>query len=194
MRTAKEKSMTEVAEFLYSNSDIGSNFREFASVYETLSDVWAQCPRPDWMLDILKRRNFGEAEKLERYIDSLSEQIDDVNEQGREWAQRAHFNYHPGVRQLEEEVESGKLSQSEARRRRLIWVQIVAYEATRYIFDDKVARFQFDSFFEQIVDKDAVPITDSDEIEFRCTLLNNQAELLRKSVGDPFGSRMISTR
>ena len=74
--------MTEVGEFLYTNSDIGSNLREFALGYETLSDVWANCPRPDWMLDILKRRNYRNAEKVEPYIDALSEQIDDVSEQG----------------------------------------------------------------------------------------------------------------
>ena len=71
--------MTEVGEFLYTNSDIGSNLREFALGYETLSDVWANCPRPDWMLDILKRRNYRNAEKVEPYIDALSEQIDDVS-------------------------------------------------------------------------------------------------------------------
>jgi hypothetical protein len=178
--------MTEVGEFLYTNSDIGSNLREFALGYETLSDVWANCPRPDWMLDILKRRKYRNAEKVEPYIDALSEQIDDVSEQGREWARRAHFNYQPGVRQLEEEVESGKLSRSEASRRRFIWVWITAYEATRYIFEDKIARFHFDNLFEQIVGKDVVRITDVDEIEFRCTLLHNQADLLRKSVGNPF--------
>src|SRR5438874_2319982 len=65
-----EASMTEVREFLYSNPDVGSSFREFALNYETLSDVWTNCPRPDWMLDLLKRRNYRDAEKVEPYIDA----------------------------------------------------------------------------------------------------------------------------
>jgi hypothetical protein len=116
----------------------------------------------------------------------LSEQIDDVSEQGREWAQRAHFSYRPGVEHLEEEAKSGKLSRSEARRSRFIWAWITAYEATRYIFDDRVARFHFDNSFEQVMDNDTFPITDVDEIAFRRNVFIEQANLLRGNVGNPF--------
>ena len=45
--------MTQVAEFLLRNSDVGKGLRDFSERYDRLSDVWENCVRWDWMFELL---------------------------------------------------------------------------------------------------------------------------------------------
>jgi hypothetical protein len=185
----KGERISEVTEFLSRNPDIGAEFREFALRYETLADVWKNCPRSNWMFRILNRCNYRNGEKLEGYIDWLSEQIDDANESALEEIRQRYFNYKGYVKQLEIEGQAGKLPQTEVRRRRFIWTRIVAEHATGYVLDNKVARAQFDKFTERFliaVAGEDSQIPDFDEIEIRLVLLKEQADKLRESMGNPF--------
>jgi hypothetical protein len=181
--------MSEVSEFLSRNPDMHPEFREFAAQYETLADVWKNCPRSHWMLLILRRQNYRKGEKLEGYIDWLSEQIDDANEAELERMRQTHFNYKGYAKKLEKEEEAKKLSPSEARRLRSIWMCDVAEDATRFVLDNKTAKAQFDKHTEKFLLADVgieVTTPEFDETGFRLDLLKKQADKLRDTVGNPF--------
>jgi hypothetical protein len=185
--------MTEVTEFLSANPLIGSALGDFSTHYEKLSDVWSNCYRPDWMLELLKRssdqkRDYQHADALEKYIESLRERMEDNCDQLTQDVE-CDFRYRQGVRHIQHEVESGKFSVFEGQRRSFIWLWLTAYEATRYFFEDKIDRFHFNRFAEQIIAEDtAIGTTpnDSDEIELKRNVFNMQADLLRATVGNPF--------
>jgi hypothetical protein len=75
----------------------------------------------------------------------------------------------------------------EGQRRRFIWLWLTAYEATRYVFEEKVDRFQFNNLAEQIIAGSVVrDVEECDDLEFRRNLLKKQADLLRATVSNPF--------
>jgi len=169
--------MREDIESSPSKPNVGLSFAEFAARYENPADALANCHRPDWMLRILEEHKYCNGEKLEGFLDSLSMLVDDNSDEVREQAQRDYFNYQPHADQLRQRVESGNLSQSEARRLRFIGARITALEAIRYIFEDKVSRFQSAKVFVQIMNVD--------EIEFKHNVLKEMADMLRQNIGNP---------
>jgi hypothetical protein len=181
--------MNEVNEFLSKNPDMGTEFQSFAAQYATLADVWENCPRSNWMLWLLYKHNYRNGEKLESYIDSLSEQIDDIDENELERTRQRHFNYKGYIGELEKERETGRLSQHEVMRRRFIWTWLTARHATQFILDSKVARIQFNNWTEKFLMAEAgvdFQVADFDETEVRLTLLKEQADKLRETMGNPF--------
>lgn len=170
-------------------TELSPSFAEFVSRNEKTADVWTNCHRPDRLLEILKEAGYCNCENVEGFIDSLSMLNDDNNDEVREQALREYFNYQPHVDQLRQRVESGNLSQSEARRLRFIGVRITALEAIRYIFEDKVGSFQFNNLFAQIMSEETgaeLSVTNVDEIEFKHTVLKEMADMLRQNIGNPF--------
>jgi hypothetical protein len=183
----EEKSMTEVNDFLSRNPDIGSEFRDFAAKHETLRDVWKDCPVWYWMLDLLDRSHYRNAEKVERYIDRQTGHIEDVSDEAIEATRQRHFNYQSGAKQIEAEAEAGGLSPRETRRRRFIWARIVAYEASGFIFRDKIERVRFNNACAPIISAEVgieLPLTD--ETEVGPSVLRQQADELREILGNPF--------
>lgn len=181
------KAMTEVNQFLLRNPDIGSELRDFAAQHETLREVWENCPEWYWMLDLLNRCPYRNAEKLERYIDRQSEHIEDVSDTAIEATRQRHFNYRPGAKQIEAEKEAGSFSPREARRRRFIWARIVAHEASAFIFRDKIERANFNNACAPIMTAEMgieLPLTD--ETEVGRSVLRQQADELREILGNPF--------
>ena len=188
-RVTKEKRMREDIESTPTKPSAGLSFGEFVARYEKTPDVLANCPRPDWMLEILKEHGYCNCENLEGFIDSLSMLIGDSNAGARDRARQEYFNYQSYVDQLEQEIVAGNLSQFEARRRRFISARITAHEAIRYIFEDKVDRFRFDNLFAQIMSEETgieLSVTNVDEIEFKHTVLKEMADMLRQNIGNPF--------
>lgn len=179
--------MTEVNNFLSRNPDIGSEFREFAIQHETLRDVWNNCPLWYWMLDLLDRCQYRNAENLERYIDRQSEHIEDVSDAAIEATRVSYCNYQAGSKQIQKEWESGNLSLREARRRRFIWARIVAYEASGFIFRDKVDRARFNKVCQSIIDVEVgIELRLPDEADVGRNVLKQQADELREILGNPF--------
>jgi hypothetical protein len=181
--------MSEVSEFLSNNPDMHPEFREFAAQYETLTDVWRNCPRSNWMLLMLRRQNYRRGEKLGGYVDWLSEQIDDANEAELERTRQTYFNYKGYAKELEKEGEAGNLSPSEIQRRRSIWMCDVAEDGTGFVLDNKTAKAQFDNHTEKTLLADVgieVLTREFDETEFKLDLLKKQADKLREVVGNPF--------
>lgn len=181
--------MSEVNEFLSRHPDMGTEFREFAAQYETLAEVWNNCPRSHWMLWILYKTKYRNGEKLERYIDWLSEQTLDSNEDELEETRRRHFNYKGGTQKLEEEGKAGGLSETEVRWRRFNWTWWIATEATKFVLDDKVATAQFNNRTKRLLMAEAgidLQVGDFDETEIRLALLKEQSDKLRETVGNPF--------
>jgi hypothetical protein len=179
--------MTDVKDFLSRNPDIESEFRDFAAQYETLRDVWKVCPVWYWMLDLIDRCHYRNVEKLERYIDRQSERIQDVSDAAMEATRLRHFNYKPGARQIQAEEEAGSISPAEARRRRFIWARIVAYEASDFIFRDKIDRVRFNNACAPIINAEmGIELALKDETEVCRSVLRQQADELREILGNPF--------
>lgn len=151
--------MTEVNDFLSRNPDIGSQFRNFAAQHETLRDVWKNCPAWYWMLDLLDRCHYRNAEKLERYIDRQSEHIEDVSDVAIEATRLRHF----------------------------IWARIVAHEASDFIYWDKIDRVRFNNACAPIIDAEVgIESALTDETEVGRNVLRQQADELRELLGNPF--------
>jgi hypothetical protein len=179
--------MTEVNEFLARNNDIGSEFRDFLAQHETLRDVWKDCPMWWWMLDLLDRCHYRNAEKVERFIDRQSRHIEDVSDAAIEATRQRYFNYQSGAKQIEAEAEAGTISRTEARRRRFIWARIVAYEASGFILRDKMDRVRFNNACAPIIDAEMdieLPLTD--ETQVGLSVLRRQTDELREILGNPF--------
>lgn len=185
--------MTEATEMLWADQLVSSGLREFAINYDRLSDVWVNSPRPDWMLELLKSncnrtQNYRFNVGLETYVDSLREMT--ACHYGEPSADVEHyFTYRPGLMSIEDDVQSGRISILEGERQRSIWLSIVAHEATRYVFEDEVGRFEFNRTAEKIIAElvGIEPIADdTDEGDFKRDVLNNQANLLKAAISNPF--------
>jgi len=186
-KATREQRMREDIELPSSKPNAALSFAEFVARYPNKPDALANCHRPDWMLELLK--GYGCYENLECFIDSLSMLIYDPCAEARDRARQEYFNYQPYVDQLEQEIVSGNVSQFEARRRRFISARLTALEAVRYIFEDKVGRFQFEKVFAHIMCEEMgikLPVTNVDEIEFKRTILKEMADMLKQSLGNPF--------
>jgi hypothetical protein len=185
--------MTEVSEFLSANEFVSSALKKFAIQYDRLSDVWINCEHPDWMLDLLKRncnwkRDYRFNDGLMNYVRSLRETA--ALHYGEPNPSVEHyFNFESGVDSTRKEMESRDISVLEGERRCFIWLWMVADEATRYVFEDEIDRFEFDKVTEKITAEhmEIEPITDDrNEIEFRRSLLKKQADQLRSAIPNPF--------
>lgn len=135
------------------------------------------------MLWMLYKQNYRRGEKIEGYVKWLREQAEDSE------AARSHFNYEGYLRELEEEGSTEMLSQSEVRRRRFIWMWIIAIHGTQFVLDDKAARTQFDHRTAKFPMTEASAdfnVRDFDEIELKLNLLKEQAGKLKEVVGNPF--------
>ena len=170
---------------------MGTEFRGFAAQYGALAEVWQHCPHSDWMLWILYKRKYRNAEKLEKYIDWLSEQISDPNEDELEETRRRHFNYEACNKTLEEHGNGGTPSETEVRRCRFNCTWITARDATSFLLEDKVATAHFNKRNERFLMAQAgidLQVGDFDETEMRLALLKEQADKLRETIGNPFES------
>jgi len=100
-----------------------------------------------------------------------------------------YFNFGSGVNSIRKEIESGKIGVLEGERRCFIWLSIIAYEATRYVFENEIDRFQFDNLKEKIIAEHMGigPMTNNrNETDFRRNLLKKQADQLRTAIANPF--------
>jgi hypothetical protein len=179
--------MTEGGAFFSADGLISSGLRD-----EKVSDVWLNCQRPDWMLELLKSNcnrthNYRSNDGLEMYIESLRE-MTACHYHDPSADIEHYFTYGPGISSIEEDVRSGKISILEGQRRRFIWLSIVANEATRYVFEDEVDRFDFNRFAEKIIAQymGIEGIADFDEVDFKRNVLKKQADLLKAAIANPF--------
>ena len=145
------------------------------------------------MLDLLKRncngrRDYRSNDGLMNYVRSLRKMAA-LHYGEPNPAVEHYFNFGSGVDSIRKEIESRDISVLEAERRCFIWLWIVAYEATRYVFEDGIDRFEFDNVAEKII-AEHMPIeltTDNgNEIDFGRNLLKKQADQLRMVIPNPF--------
>jgi hypothetical protein len=181
--------MNEVAEFVSNNQDMGEEFQEFASRYSSFSELWRDCPDSRWMLLILRKRYYCNSEKLERYIDWLSEQIDDVNATQLAEIRRQYFSYKGCVSQFKKDVDARKVSLSEATFRRFICTWNIAFDASLYVIKDRVETTQFNNATAPVVFAglgEEFQNPPFDEVELKRAMLKDQADKLREVIGNPF--------
>lgn len=182
--------MSQVAKFLSHHPDMGQAFREFASQYSSLAEVWANCPNSGWMLWILYKRNYRNAEKIERYIDWLREQIIGDNDEATAAHELRHTDAHKGYsEQLEEELKTGRMPEADVRFRRFISAWLTARHASDFVLNNKVADAQLNNLFTRIINAQEgieLHVPDIDEVELRLACLREQADSLRKAIGNPF--------
>lgn len=185
--------MNNVAESHLPNASISGDLRKFVIQVDSSIDVWVNCDRPDWMLALLKMfcnstGNYQYNGGLMKYIDCLKEMLshrwDDPND-----VVDYSFSYQQGVSSIENEVKSSKINHFEGDRRCFIWLWSTALETTRHVFEEKVARFEFNRFAEKIISEhtgvELIP-DHRTEIDYRRCLLRKQANLLRAAIVDPF--------
>ena len=185
--------MTEVSEFLSANEFVSPALTNFAIQYDRLSDVWINCEHPDWMLDLLKRncnwrRDYRSNDGLMNYVRSLREMAA-LHYGEPNPAVEHYFNFGSGVDSIRKEMESGHIDVPEGERRCFIWLSMVAHEATRYVFEDGIDRFEFDKVAQKVITEHMgiEPMTDNtNEIDFRRSLLRKQADQLRAAIPNPF--------
>src|SRR3712207_4583470 len=109
--------MNEVEDFNAKNPDMGESFQQFSSQYQTLAEVWQNCPRSDWMLWILYKRKHRNFRKVEKYVDWLRERVQqyDNPEVVRLWL--ADFDAYKvfSHEQIERDLEEDKINHGDAR-------------------------------------------------------------------------------
>ena len=191
--------MTEVAVFLSRNSPIGKSLRDLSERYDRLSDVWENCDRWDLMFELLDDRILefpthrveDLIEGLEKYIDSSFGMVNESSDQEREQVRFRNFSYKRAAQQLRQEIDSEKLSQFEGNRRLFRHVRFVALKASQYILFDELGRFQFHKLCDDITGDETV-FVDGDENELKRTIMKQQADLLRASLGNPFNDSTLA--
>jgi hypothetical protein len=182
--------MNEVSEFLSANPDMGHIFHEFAAQYSSLAEVWENSPHSGWMLWVLYKRNYRNAEKLERYLGWLREQIVDYDDAVTAQLRQRYVDFHSGyVEELEEELKRGGVTKPDARFRRFISAWLAARFASDYVLNNKVADAQFNNLFmkfEKAQEGIELQIPVFDEVSLRLDGLKEQADRLREFMGNPF--------
>lgn len=160
---------------------------------------WENCDRWDWMFELLDDRilefsthNYHNAERveeqiegLEKYIDSSFGMVNESSDQEREQVRFRNFGYKQAAQHLRQEIDSEKLSQLEGSRRLFRHVRFAALKASQYILFDELGRFHFHKLCDDITGDETLS-GDRDEHELKLTIMKQQADLLRASVGNPF--------
>lgn len=186
--------MNEVSEFLSTNPDMGHVFHEFAAQYSSLADVWENSPHSDWMLWILYKRKYRNAEKLERYIDWLREQVQQHGSEDMVEMRLQDFDAHKGwsLEHLEEDLKAKRITQAEARHRRFISAWLMAREGSAFILRERVIDAIWDRGAQMMafaLDGEELHVPDVDETTIMIDGLKEQADKLREFVGNPFAAQ-----
>jgi hypothetical protein len=147
----------------------------------------------DWIVEFLQRPypHYEEtiancSDGLEKYIDSLSEMIKGTCDQEKARARSENFSYKRPVEHFRKEVDSGRLGEIEGVTRRFRHVLFVARKASDYILSDERGRFQFHKDCDAITGEETARAEYGDENELKLTIMKQQADLLRASIGNPF--------
>jgi hypothetical protein len=166
-----------------------STFGEFTAKYNSTSELWKNCNRPDWMLWVLYEHHYRNAEKLEKFIEWLTGQVEIFDENFKEELLRGHFNYNGCVKQFEEDMKSEKINDSEARRRRFMCTWNTAFNAIGFVLEHKTEKAEFNHHVDPILAKDVgieMPASNFNEVEYRRSVFREQADKLREIIGNPF--------
>jgi len=148
------------------------------------ADAWENCPRSDSMLRMLLERNYRNSEKLEQFLDWLSEQIKGSDE---DETRHKHFGPHKGYAQhLDERVKAGTMDQTEARSRRFIsaW-GTASYAITNLTWSRKVVAAYRAAKRESAEEGKELSVP-AIENNLRLAALREQADKLREIIGNPF--------
>ena len=151
-----------------------------------------------WMVELLQKpySHYEEtietcSDGLEQFIDSLAEMIEPTCDQEMERARPENFSYKRAVEHFRKEVDSGRLGTLEGATRRFRHLLFVARKASHYIIFDELGRFQFHKLCDDITGDETV-FADGDENELMRTIMRQQADRLRASVGNPFDDSTLA--
>lgn len=183
--------MNEVAEFSAANPDMGPVFREFATQYSSLAEVWENCPHSDWMLWILYKRKYRNAERLEKYVEWLREQVQQHMSEKIVELRLDDFDYHRGwsIEDLEEDLKAKRITQADARYRRFISAWHMARHGSGFILNNRVEDAEWDKITAKLtfaLEGEELHVPDVNEAEIRIAGLKEQADKLREFIGNPF--------
>jgi len=183
--------MSEVTEFLYANPDMEPVFQEFVTQYSSLAEVWENCPRSDWMLWILYKRKYRNAEPLEKYIAWLREQVQQNGNKKRMEMRLKAFDARTGwsKEQIKEDLEAQRITQAEAGYRRFISAWGTATHVSDFVLDQKITDAKLNNLYDAF--KNALPdeevhVPNIDDVGIRIAGLKEQAEKLKEILGNPF--------
>ena len=148
------------------------------------ADAWENCLRSDSMLRMLRDCNYRNAEKLEQFLDWLSEQVKGSDE---EETRRKHFGPHKGYsQQLEKDVKEGRMTWLEARRRRFDSASSRAFYAISNLTWSRRVVGAYHVAKRQSAAKGKEPSVPAIENSLKLAALREQADKLREIIGNPF--------
>jgi hypothetical protein len=143
--------MSEVTGFLSANSDMGASFWEFASRYSSLAEVWADCPRSDWMLWILYKCKYRNTERLEEYVEwprgQFRQHVDEAAGDQRLNQLEIYKAWVYG--QVEADLEAKRITQNGASYRRFTSAWEMALRIIRLLLDEKSTDVKLDNLYER---------------------------------------------
>lgn len=183
--------MNEVAQFISDNPDMGPVFREFATQYSSLAEVWDNCLHSDWMLWILYKRKYRNSEKLERYNEWLREQLQQHRSEQIVKLRLADFDAAKGwsAEHITEDLKANRITPAEARFRRWISAWHLARYGSGLLLNERVSDARWNKISEELEYALAgknLHVPDVDEVTIRTTALREQSDKLRELIGNPF--------
>lgn len=183
--------MSEVTEFLSENPDMGQAFQEFATQHQTLAEVWGNCARSDWLLWILYKRKYRNAEKLERYIGWLRNQVQEYDDKEIVEMWLTDFDAYKvySAEQIDKDLEQGTITQGDARYSRFIGAWSMAYSVSDFVLHKSVDKAIWSNIGKRMARAlagEELHPSDIDAVEIRFAGMKNQAGKLRELIGNPF--------
>lgn len=188
--------MNEVEEFLSAHPDMGPVFREFATQYSSLAEVWENSSHSGWMLWILYKQKYRNAENLERYIEWLREQIQQNINESMVTLRLKEFDQFKGwtVEQLEEDLKAKRITEADVRYRRFISAWYMALHGSGFVLDERVTDAEWERLgvkLEQALAGEELQVPEVDADQIRLTGLKEQADKLREFLENPFAPQRM---
>lgn len=183
--------MREVSEFLSRHPDMGPDFQAFASQYQTLAEVWANCASSEWMLWILYKCKYRNAVKLESYAEWLREQIrQEPDEELREMLLSDFEQYKAySPERIKKEVESGEIREVDGRYSRFIGAWSWAHHGSEFVLLRKVENARWRHVEQEMLRAlkgEEARVPQIDKFKVWADEMKVQADKLREVIGNPF--------
>lgn len=175
---------------------MGPVFTEFATQYSSLAEVWRNCQHAGWMLWIIYKQKYRNAEKLERYVAWLREQIQQNINVTMVELRLEEFDCYGGwtIEQLEEDLKAKRITEADVRYRRFISAWNKALHGSGFILDQNVMDAKLgrlDVWLEQAVEGEELQVPEVDEVQIRLSGLKEQSDKLREFLGNPFAPQRM---
>jgi hypothetical protein len=183
--------MNEVQAFCQEHPDMGKDFCDFATQYETLAEVWEHCQDVSDMLWILYKRQYTNADKLKDFILSVYNTDSDriVHKETENRAEKAQVYILSFKEEMEKQVADGLIREDESKLRVGAVALHESVDAYRIILKEALERAIWNNAVDKIILKDVGIVIRSEEPDLnqiRSNKMKLLANKLREVIGNPF--------